>query len=90
MTAQAYESLAVERDISIKIVAAASEALVRARVELERKHLYLETVSAPTLPDDALYPKRLHGVLATFLIGLLLWGIVSLLVTGVREHRSTT
>ena len=90
MTAQAYESLAVERDIAIKIVAAASEALVRARVELERKHLYLETVSAPTLPDDALYPKRLHGVLATFLIGLLLWGIVSMLVTGVREHRSTT
>ena len=88
-TAQAYESLAIERDIAVKIVAAASEALVRARVEAERKHLYLETMSAPTLPDDALFPKRLRGVLATFLIGLLLWGIVGMLVTGVREHQSS-
>ena len=31
-------------------------------------------------------PRRLRSVLTVFLIGLVMWGIVSLLVTGVREH----
>jgi capsular polysaccharide transport system permease protein len=88
MTARAYESLGTERDIAIKMVAAANEALIRARVEVESKHLYLEMVSAPTLPDDALYPKRVRSVLAVFMVGLLLWGIASMLLTGVREHQS--
>jgi capsular polysaccharide transport system permease protein len=90
MAAQEFQTRSIERDIAVRIVAAANEALVRARVEVERKHLYLETVSAPTLPDDALYPRRLQSVLATLMIGLLIWGIAGMLLTGIREHRSST
>jgi len=87
MASEEFQTLQLEREIAAKTLAAASEALVRARVETERRHLYLETVSAPSRPDDALYPKRLQSILATFLIGLVLWGIASLTLTGVREHR---
>lgn len=84
---QEFSALLVEREIAAKTVAAANEALVRARVEAERRHLYLETVSAPTLPDDALLPERAKSIAATFLLGLLLYFVLSMTRLGVREHK---
>lgn len=84
---QDFSALLVEREIAAKTVAAANEALVRARVEAERRHLYLETVSAPTLPDDALLPERAKNIGATFLMGLLLYFVLSMTRLGVREHK---
>lgn len=84
---QEFSALLVEREIAVKTVAAANEALVRARVEAERRHLYLETVSAPTLPDDALLPERAKNIGATFLLGLLLYFVLSMTRLGVREHK---
>ena len=49
---------------------------------------YVERVAQPSLPDDALEPRRLRGILATFVIGLVAWGILTLLLAGVREHRN--
>jgi len=84
-----FSGLLVEREIAVKTVAATNEALVRARVDAERRHLYLEMVSAPTLPDDALHPQRLKSVIATLLIGLLAYLVLSMLLTGAREHTSS-
>jgi capsular polysaccharide transport system permease protein len=84
---QEFSALLVEREIAAKTVAAANEALIRARVEAERRHLYLETVSAPTLPDDALLPERAKNIGATFLLGLLLYFVLSMTRLGVREHK---
>lgn len=86
IASETFQQLQLEREIAAKTLAAASDAMVRARVEAERRHLYLEAVSAPSKPDDALYPKRLQSILSVFLIGLVLWGIASLGLTGVREH----
>ena len=40
------------------------------------------------LPDQPLEPRRLRTVAATLLIGLLMWGVLSLLLAAVREHRN--
>jgi capsular polysaccharide transport system permease protein len=39
------------------------------------------------LPDVAQEPHRLRGILATFVLGLVAWGILSMLLAGVREHQ---
>jgi capsular polysaccharide transport system permease protein len=39
------------------------------------------------LPDVAQEPRRLRSVAATFILGLVAWGILSMLLAGVREHQ---
>ena len=86
-TAEDYRAIVTRRDIATKIVAAATEARIRARADTERRHLYLEIVSQPSVPDEALLPRRLRAILGTFVLALICWGGVSLLWSGVREHR---
>lgn len=85
--AERYTALALEREVSSRAVGAAEEALIRARIENDRRHLYLEEISSPMRADGPFEPRRARGVLATALIGLLLWGVASLLGLGSREHR---
>ena len=61
-------------------------ALDSARSEAARKQLYLERLVQPNLPDMAMEPRRLRSVLTVFVLGLILWGVVSLVVASVREH----
>jgi capsular polysaccharide transport system permease protein len=51
-----------------------------------KQQLYLERVAQPNKPDEALEPKRLRNVLATLMLSLVIWGIVSLMLTAVKEH----
>ena len=85
-TAQNFQSLQLERELASRNLAAAHDALLRARVDAERQHLYLEAVSAPSIPDSALQPKRLRSFGAVVLMSLAVFAVVSLLRTGVREH----
>jgi capsular polysaccharide transport system permease protein len=57
-----------------------------ARNEAQRQQLYLERISAPSLPDAAMEPRRVRSVIAVFLLGLVLWGVLTLTVAAVREH----
>lgn len=88
--AERYTALAMEREVASRAVAAAEEALIRARIENERRHLYLEEISSPMQPDGPYEPRRVRGILAVALIAVLLWGVVLLLGLGSREHRRGT
>jgi len=79
--------LETDRMLADKQLAAALLYLEQARREALRKQLYLERIVEPSLPDSAVEPRRLRGVAATFVLGLMAWGILSLLLAGVREHR---
>jgi capsular polysaccharide transport system permease protein len=80
------QRLILEKDFADKQLAAAMAALEQARSEALRQQLYIERVAQPQVPDSSLEPDRLRGVLTVFVLGLLFWGIISLLVSGVREH----
>ena len=82
-----YQRLQLEREFADKQLAVAMSALEGARSEAQRQQLYLETIAKPSLPDDATYPKRLRGIATTLILGLVAWGILAMLLAGVREHQ---
>jgi capsular polysaccharide transport system permease protein len=81
-----YERLELERQYTDKRLAAAMNSLQDAEDEARRKQAYVERIAQPSLPDDAAEPRRLRGILATLILGLVIWGILKLLIAGVREH----
>ncbi|MES2978756.1 MAG: hypothetical protein V4731_10055 [Pseudomonadota bacterium] len=82
-----FQRLALEREFADKQLASAMVSLEQARNEAQRKQVYLERIVAPSLPDKAMEPRRLRGILSTFVLGLMAWGILSMLLAGVREHQ---
>jgi capsular polysaccharide transport system permease protein len=82
-----YERLAMDRAFAEKQLATALTALEQARSDAQHKQLYLERIAQPSLPDIGLEPRRIRSVFATFIVGLLAWGILSMLIAGIREHR---
>jgi capsular polysaccharide transport system permease protein len=82
-----YERLALERQFADQQLASALASLEVARNEAQRQQLYLETIAKPSLPDEAVLPKRIRGVVTTFVLGLVAWGIFAMLLAGVREHQ---
>ncbi len=81
-----YERLQLESQVADKALASAMASLEDARNEARRKQVYVERLVQPNLPDAPLEPRRLRNIIATFILGLAAWGIVSMLFAGVREH----
>lgn len=81
-----YEALVLEQGLADKQLETALAALVQAQRDLESKRKYLERIVEPNLPDVALEPRRLRSILATLIFGFIAWGVLSLLVTGAKEH----
>jgi capsular polysaccharide transport system permease protein len=86
-TAVRYQRLQLERDFADRRLTAALTSLQEARNEARRKQAYVERIVQPSLPDEAQHPRRLRGIFATFLMGLVAYGILTMLLAGIREHR---
>ncbi len=82
----AFDRLALEKQFADRQLATAFSALETARSEAQRKQLYLERLVQPNLPDKAMEPRRVRSVLMVLALGLLVWGVISLVVASVREH----
>lgn len=81
-----FERLTLDKVFADQQLGSALASLEAARNDAARKQLYLERLVQPNLPDTALEPRRLRTVFTVFVLGLLAWGVVSLLIAGVREH----
>jgi capsular polysaccharide transport system permease protein len=81
-----YEELLVEREFSEKAYMSALSSLERARVEADRQQRYLASVVRPTLPQEALYPKRILAAVSFFFIAVVLWALGVLVAYAVRDH----
>ncbi len=82
-----YQRLELEREFADKRLAAALTSLQEARNESRRQQAYVERIVQPSLPDEAQQPRRLRGILATFVLGLVAYGILTMLLAGIREHK---
>ncbi len=86
VTAVQYQRLALESQFADKQLASAMASLEEARNEARRKQAYVERIVQPNEPDESLRPRRLRSIVSTIFLGLIAWGILRLLIAGIREH----
>ncbi|MEL7727915.1 hypothetical protein AAG612_00055 [Citromicrobium bathyomarinum] len=82
-----FQELQLASQFAEQQLTIALSSLQEARADARRKQAYIERVAEPSLPDHATAPRRFRGILATLLLGLLAWGVLSMLLVGIREHR---
>ena len=83
-----YQQLTLENELANQQVSSALSALETARAEADRQQLYLEVVAQPSQPDMPQKPTRIYNIIATFVISLMVYGVVKLLTASIREHRN--
>ena len=81
-----YEELESERGFAETAYRHALEGLDRARLNADRQHVYVADFVPPSLPEKALYPRRLRSLGVVFLIAFATWAIGGLTVRSVRDH----
>ena len=81
-----YERLMFERDFAGRALMAAMTEAERARVEAQRRQVYLERVSQPSRPDYPAYPWRVVWFLATLAAGYMTFRIWRILATDALRH----
>ena len=81
-----YEQLALAQHFAETRLTEDLQLLAQANTIAQKQQLFIETIVKPNLPDEAIRPRRWRGVLATFVITLLVWGVLSVILAGVREH----
>lgn len=86
-SAAQYQRLALEREFADKQLASAMASLEDARNEARRKQAYVERIVQPNAPDEALEPRRLKGIFAVFILGIVAWALISMLRAGLHEHQ---
>ncbi len=82
-----YQELQLESEFAQQQLAIMLATLQETQAEQQRKRAYVERIADPSLPDYPAEPRRIRSILATFILGLLAWGVLSMLIVGVREHR---
>lgn len=85
--APSYQQLLLQKEFADKLLASALTSLEQARNDAQHKQLYIERIVQPNRPDEAMEPKRFKVILAVFLFGLISWGVLSMLIAGIREHQ---
>lgn len=85
-TAVQFERFKLESEFATQQLAGALASLEEAQNEARRKQAYVERIVEPNLPDSAIEPRRLRGIIATLILSLLAYGILRMLLAGVREH----
>ena len=58
----------------------------KARIDASQQQRYLATFVRPSLPQEALYPKRLLNTFIVFAGSLLLWALGVLVAYSIRDH----
>lgn len=81
-----YDQLAAESSFAETAYRHALAALDRSRADADRRQIYLADFVAPSLPQEALYPRRWRAVGLVLLIAFAVWGIGGLIVQAVRDH----
>lgn len=85
-----YESLLIEETLAQTNYMNTSKAYQLARANADKQnYVYLVAFSPPTLPDEALEPKRLYSILMVFLGVFVAYLLGSFTWAAVREHVGT-
>ena len=81
-----YDGLVIYRDFAVKRLELAQASLQSARENAIKQQIYVERVATANKPDEAMEPKRVRNILVVILVSLMLYGLLSLINTSVRDH----
>jgi capsular polysaccharide transport system permease protein len=81
-----FAAISLQQDFAARRLQLALSTLQSAREDALHKQLYVERINEPNRPDIAIEPKRVRNVLATLILSLIVFGVVSLLTASVKEH----
>lgn len=81
-----FEPAMAEKEFAMMGLAAALKSLEAAQIDANRQHRYVVTISPPSNPDAATYPRVFIKVLTVLLMSAGILGVLALLIASVREH----
>jgi capsular polysaccharide transport system permease protein len=85
-TLGSYEQLESERKFSEASYQHALAGLDQARANADRQHVFIASFIPPSLPEEALYPRRWRVLGTVALMAFAIWGIGGLAVQSIRDH----
>ena len=85
-TINEYERLSLKHEFAKKKLESAMTSLEAARQISLTKARYLVMVESPTLPDESLWPTPFKSAFFTLILTILSGGIISLIISAIREH----
>ena len=83
-----YEQLESDRAFAENTYQHALQALDRSRINADRQQVYLATFVQPTLPEEALYPRRLQSFAVASGVAFVVWMIGGFILQSLRDHLS--
>jgi capsular polysaccharide transport system permease protein len=81
-----FEELTMEHEFAQQMYVSAITSLETVRVKMENKSSYIEAFQRPTVPDEPTHPERGKRIIISIVVILLSYGILLLLIAGVRDH----
>jgi capsular polysaccharide transport system permease protein len=81
-----FERVLVEKEFATLAYQSALSSLELASTDGLRQHRYLALIAEPSLPDEAMFPRRWLSLLTTFIASLVLFGVLSLSLSAIKEH----
>jgi capsular polysaccharide transport system permease protein len=81
-----YEQLESERKFAEAAYQLALRGLDQARANADRQRVFIASFMPPSLPEDALYPRRWRSLGTVALVAFALWAIGGLAAQSVRDH----
>lgn len=82
-----YHDLTLEAGFAEEAYKAALAAVETTRIEASRKIKSLAVIESPVKPETAIYPRRIYNLITLLVALSLLYGIVSLAMATIRDHR---
>lgn len=84
--AEKMDRLLVDLTFSDKLLGTALASLEAARSQALHQELYLDRLVQPNLPDYPMEPRRVRAIFTVLAVGMILWGVASLVLASIREH----
>ncbi len=81
-----YEQLENERKFAEASYQHALQSLDQARANADRQRVFVASFIPPSLPEEALYPRRWRSLGTVALLAFALWSIGGLTVQSIRDH----
>ena len=81
-----YTNLQLELEFAKNAYASTLAALEQAKADASKKMKTLVVVSTPSLAEEAIYPDRTYILLTAFIVLMMLFGIVKMTISTIKEH----